>query len=86
MTLTRSSVPRRRPGVEVEVVGEQAVMLDAAGTVARGLNQTAARVWELMDGRRTVAEIAVLLEGERDVEADVLAFLAALLERDLISV
>ena len=84
MTLSPSSVPRRRPGVEVEQVGDQAVMLDASGTVARGLNATAARVWGLIDGRRTVAQIAAELQGEGDVEGDVLAFLAALLERGLI--
>lgn len=81
--MTPRSVPRRRPGVELERVGDQAVMLDAAGTVARGLNATAVAVWELIDGRRSVAEIALALEGP---EADVLAFLGALLERKLIDV
>ncbi len=83
--LSRTSVPRRRPGVEVEVVGDQAVMLDASGTVARGLNASAAKVWALIDGERSVAQIAEGLEGEGDVEADVLAFLTALLERGLIA-
>ncbi len=59
-------------------------MLDASGTVARGLNETAAQVWELIDGRRTVSEIAVALHGDGDVQADVLAFLNALLERGLV--
>jgi hypothetical protein len=80
------SVPRRRAGVSLERVGDQAVMLDAAGTVARGLNETAAQVWELIDGRRTVKQIAQALHGEGDVEADVTAFLRALLERGLIEV
>ena len=84
MTLSPNSVPRRRAGVEVEVVGDQAVMLDASGTIARGLNATAARVWELMDGRRTIAEIAVELHDEGDVSGDVLEFCSALLERGLI--
>jgi hypothetical protein len=61
-------------------------MLDAGGTVARGLNATAARVWELIDGRRTVGEIAVELHGEGDVSSDVLAFCGALLERGLIEI
>jgi hypothetical protein len=84
VTLSTASVPRRRAGVEVELVGDQAVMLDASGTIARGLNATAARVWELMDGRRTVAQIATELHPEGDVMADVLAFCGALLERKLI--
>lgn len=84
--LTASSVPRRRAGVDVEVVGDQAVMLDASGTIARGLNASAARVWELIDGVRTVEQIALALEGEGDVVGDVTAFLSALLERRLIEV
>ena len=84
MTLRLDSVPRRRAGVEVERVGDQAVMLDAAGTIARGLNETAVRVWELIDGRRTVAQIAAELHGEGDVSGDVLEFCRALLERGLI--
>ena len=56
---------------KLERVGEQAVMLDAAGTVARGINETGARVWELIDGRRTVAEIARELD-DGDVVGDVL--------------
>lgn len=85
MTLSAASVPRRRPGVEIERVGEQAVMLDAAGSVARGLNESAARVWELVDGRRTVTQIAAELHPDARVE-DVSRFLEALLERGLIEV
>jgi hypothetical protein len=82
-----SSVPRRRPGVELETVGEHAVMLDEQGTVARGLNATAAKVWALIDGRRTVAEIAAALGATAErkrVEADVLAFLRQLKQRQLV--
>lgn len=85
MNVTRDSVPRRRPGVSLERVGEQVVMLDAGGTIARGLNETAAQVWELIDGQRSVAAIALALEAG-DVEADVIAFVRALLERQLIDV
>jgi hypothetical protein len=82
-----TSVPRRRPGVDLEVVGENAVMIDAQGTVARGLNATAAKVWSLIDDRRTVAEIAAALSATADrarVEADVLAFLRQLEQRQLV--
>jgi hypothetical protein len=81
------SVPKRRPGVELETVGEHAVMLDAQGTVARGLNATAAKVWALIDGRRTVAQIAAALGADADlkrVEQDVLGFIHQLEERQLV--
>ncbi|MBK7862748.1 MAG: PqqD family protein [Archangiaceae bacterium] len=83
MSFTLASVPRRRPGVELEYVGEEAVMLDAHGTVARGLNASAARVWELIDGRRSVAEILAALPAEATGE-QVLGFLQALFERGLV--
>jgi len=50
------------------------------------LNETGAAVLELVDGKRTVAEIAAVL-GERyqaDVAADVAEYLAGLAERELI--
>jgi hypothetical protein len=83
MAISASSVPRRRPGVELERVGDQAVMLDASGTVARGLNGSAARVWELIDGVRTVSEIVALVHEDARVE-EVLAFLVVLQQKGLI--
>ena len=83
--LSGASVPRRRAGVEVEVVGEQAVMLDSAGTTARGLNASARRVWELIDGRRTIAEIARELHRHAKVD-DVSRFVEALKARGLVDV
>jgi pyrroloquinoline quinone biosynthesis protein D len=79
------SVPKRRPGVALEAVGEQAVMLDGEGTTVRGLNASAAQVWELIDGRRTVAEITAALHDDA-AEAEVLEFLEALAARGLVTV
>jgi hypothetical protein len=81
------SVPRRRKGVELQTVGDQAVMLDEESTMARGLNGTAVRVWGLIDGKRTVAEIAAALEEDAEpeqVQRDVLAFVNALQARQLL--
>ena len=54
-------------------------------------NEVAARVWELIDGQRTVADIAAVISDEYEVqlavaEADILAFLDELLQKDLIKV
>ena len=48
-------------------------------------------MWELVDGQRTVAEIATVITDEYEVEPavaekDVLAFLDELLQKDLIKV
>ena len=52
--------------MSLERVGEQVVMLDAGGTVARGLNETAAQVWELIDGsgnQRSYVSLAIDVAG-----------------------
>ena len=54
-------------------------------------NEVAARVWELIDGQRTVTDIAAVISGEYEVEpavaeADIMAFLDELLQKDLIRV
>ena len=76
-------VPRRRAGVTLERVGEHVVMLDAGSEIARGLNETAARVWELIDGVRSVAQIAAALD-DGDVLGDVLTFVKALHDKGLV--
>ena len=54
-------------------------------------NEVATRVWELVDGQRTVAEIAAVITDEYEVdqavaEADILAFLDELVQKDIIRV
>ncbi|MHB8876854.1 MAG: PqqD family protein [Myxococcaceae bacterium] len=65
------------------------MLLDPAGTMLRGLNPTAARVWELLDGRQTAAEIASRLTQEFPVPperalGDVVEFLSGLEARALV--
>lgn len=78
-----SAVPRpARDAAWKEVAGELVVLDVKQGTV-RGLNPTGGRVWALMDGRRTVAEIAAAVavatgESEARVLEDVRAFVSKL--------
>jgi coenzyme PQQ biosynthesis protein PqqD len=65
-------------------VRQRPVLLYPEGAVL--LNDTGAAILELVDGRRTVSEIAAIL-GERyqtDVTADVTEYLADLAEKELI--
>jgi hypothetical protein len=48
----------RRPSLVWRKVGEEAVILDPDQRVLRGLNDSGWRVWELLDGSHTVADIA----------------------------
>ena len=89
MSLSASHRPSRRAGASAARLGADFVLLDAEGRMLRGLNATAARVWELMDGRLTAAEIAARVAEEfsapeaRVVE-DVLAFLEQLSAQGLL--
>ncbi len=86
MALTPDFVPSlwRLARLDYDPVRQRRVLLYPEGAVL--LNDTGAAVLELVDGKRTVGEIARLL-GERyqtDVTADVTEYLSGLAERELI--
>ena len=86
MTLTLDSVPTlwRLARLDYDPVRQRRVLLYPEGAVL--LNETGAAVLELVDGKRTVGEIAMIL-GERyqtDVSTDVAEYLSTLEERELI--
>jgi pyrroloquinoline quinone biosynthesis protein D len=86
VTLTEDSVPKlwRLARLDYDPVRQRRILLYPEGAVL--LNETGAAVLELVDGKRTVGEIAAIL-GERyqtDVSADVAEYLATLEERELI--
>jgi hypothetical protein len=51
-------IPRRRIGVELRRDGDHCLLLDEAGVELCAMNDTAAAIWELCDGRTTVSEMA----------------------------
>jgi len=84
--LTPDSVPRlwKLARLDYDAVRERPVLLYPEGAVL--LNETGKAVLELVDGRRTVGEIAAIL-GDRyqaDVATDVTDYLSHLAERELI--
>jgi pyrroloquinoline quinone biosynthesis protein D len=89
VTLSTNFIPQRVQGSEAARLGNDFVVLDGSGKILRGLNPTAARIWELIDGQRTAAEIAhqIALEfavsNERVLE-DLLSFLSLLFDRRLL--
>lgn len=83
------TIPLKAPEVDASQVGAELVLLDAEGRIVRGLNRTAARVWELIDGHRSLAQIAGCVATEFRVPADfalegVLPFVATLAEKKLV--
>ena len=88
MPMTTETVPVlwRLARMDFDTVRQRHVLLYPEGTVL--LNDTGAAILELCDGRRSVAEIARVLQ-ERygtkdDVTADVVEYLSGLAERELI--
>jgi coenzyme PQQ biosynthesis protein PqqD len=86
VTLSPDSVPRiwRLARLDYDPARQRPVLLYPEGAVL--LNDSGREILELVDGTRTVAEIAGLL-GERyqtDVIADVTDYLSHLAERELI--
>lgn len=79
-----SSVLRLRSDVRYRMIEGEALVLRQEAAEVLGLNPVGSRVFELIDGRRSVAELLATLEGEYDVdraelEHDVLGFLGELL-------
>jgi pyrroloquinoline quinone biosynthesis protein D len=70
---------RKTPGTEATQLGDDLVVLEPGGKVIRGLNATAAKIWYLTDGKRSLSEISVSLAREfsissEEVLPDVLSF------------
>jgi coenzyme PQQ biosynthesis protein PqqD len=88
--LTHESRPVRRQRVLVQTADDQMMLLDLDGGMYFALNDVGARVWELCDGTRTVAEISSLLANEYDAPAtmiddDVLELLGELAAEQLVA-
>ena len=86
--MSRDSVVERHPDVAWQRVDGELVLLDCRGHRLLGLNPTAARVWELLDGHRTLAEIARLIMREFGASqdqagTDLFEFVRALIVRGL---
>jgi hypothetical protein len=77
--MTLDSLPQQAPNVVSRQIEDEVVLVHPLQGKVRVLNAVGARVWELADGHRTVAEIAQTITAEYDVElpcaqVDVTAF------------
>lgn len=83
------TVLHRTREVLYTALGSEGVMMDLDAGNYYGLNRVGARVWELLEQPRTVAEVASSLEEEYAVDhaeslEAVTAFVAALMEHGLV--
>jgi hypothetical protein len=82
-------VLKLRDGLAWQEVAGELVVLDLEGMMLRGLNRSGARTWALLDGRRTLGEVAALLAARYGVPAeralgDLLTFARELVRRGLL--
>ena len=81
----------RNPQTAWRVIEGEAVILSMDTKAFRGLNAVGSRVWELIDGRRSLDEIAQVIVSEFAVAPevaarDVRAFIEELLAKGLVTV
>lgn len=67
------TVLRPRPDVRFRLLEGEAIVVRQQSAEVLGLNRVGSRILELLDGSRTLAEVAARLSGELDVEGDRLA-------------
>jgi hypothetical protein len=61
-----NTCPNRLPTTHVEVVDDELCVYEWTTQTVHALNRTAARVWQLCDGRTTIAQMSVILQSELD--------------------
>ena len=85
------SIPRHGADTASRTIDEQAIVVRINDYMIHTLNLVGTRVWELADGRRTVAQIAALLRDEFDevpngqtLERDALTFVETMVSKGLL--
>jgi len=80
----------KSPKTAWRIIEGEAVILSMESKVLRGLNPVGSRIWELIDGQRSLEEITgtIVLEFDvtpADAAQDVRAFIQELLDRGLVT-
>ena len=88
--LTQHTIPTPTPDVVGQRMENEAVIVTAASGTVTVLNDVGARIWELADGQRCVADMVAIICGEyaadpAQVQADTLAFVTELVDRGIFS-
>ena len=66
-----NTILQHSPEAVYQTVGEEAVLINLNTGAYYSLNDTGTVFWELLDGRRTVAECARRIAADYEVEAEV---------------
>lgn len=84
-------IPRQNPDNAVREIDGSVFIMNPDTSELHQLNEVGARVWQLCQGDRSVADIAGVIEAEYDVagdraQADVLEFLDQLAAKGLVEI
>ena len=84
------AVPALAEALTVRRIGEETVIITEAGEELHTLDDTGTFVWSEIDGKKTIGKILDLICAEYEVdreraETDLFVFMAALLEKGVIS-
>lgn len=60
-------IPIKSPSTASQIIDEEAVVIVPSEQMVNVLNPVGSRIWDLTDGKRSVAEIAEILTQEFDV-------------------
>ncbi len=91
MSITTTSRLTRRETVQSEALPDgSGLLFDTQTATAYPITESAARIWNLCDGARSVADIVTALEEHYDVdretvEADSLKLIAELVDKELLA-
>jgi coenzyme PQQ biosynthesis protein PqqD len=85
-----NKIPVRASQTASQLIEGEAIVLDIPGKVLRGLNPVASRIWQLIDGTRSLSEISATIArefsaGSEEVARDVQGFLDELVDKQLIT-
>ena len=84
-----NQVVAKTPEAVSKIIGQEAVIILPAAGEIKVLNEVGSRLWELVDGQRTIAELAAKICDEYTVtfeqaEEDALDFIQRMVERKLL--
>lgn len=87
-TLSPALVLEQLPDIVWREIAGETVLLDPEGSVLMGLNRSGGRMWELLDGKRSIAELASSLathykQPEDAILGDLMSFAQTLLDKNL---
>ena len=82
-------VVAKTPDSVSKIIGQEAVIILPAAGEVKVLNEVGSRLWELVDGKRTIAELAAQICDEyavnpQQAEDDALDFIQRMVERKLL--